>query len=315
MPNSFAADVREGLLSVPKKLPSKYFYDQKGDELFQAIMGLEEYYLTRCEFEILEDQKEAITSHFLGNANGFDLIELGAGDGTKTKILLAYLERIKANFKYVPVDISQNVLDILSGDLASKLPHLEVAPYQGDYFDALGHLQEVDQAKKVVLFLGSNIGNFPNGTANTFLENVSANLAPGDMLFIGFDLMKDPDIILNAYNDKEGVTKAFNLNLLQRINHELGGEFDLSQFKHFPTYNPITGETKSHLISQIAQQVYIEKTGESFVFEAWEAIHTEVSQKYSLKDIHHFAQKSGFKVVENFTDSKGYYIDSLWEKL
>ena len=315
MTQDFAADVREGLLSMPKKLPSKYFYDQNGDKLFQAIMGLEEYYLTRSEFEILRDQKEAIVSYFLGNTREFDLIELGAGDGTKTKILLTHLEEIKANFKYVPVDISPNVLDILEKDLSLKLPSLKVMPYQGDYFDALSHLQEVDQVKKVVLFLGSNIGNFPNGTASAFLKNVSANLVPGDMLFIGFDLMKDPNIILSAYNDSEGVTRDFNLNLLQRINDELGGNFDLSKFKHFPTYDPINGETKSHLISKVTQEVYIEAIGESFTFDAWEAVHTEVSQKYSLKDIHRFAKESGFRVAQNFTDSKGYYVDSLWEKI
>lgn len=313
--STFAEDVREGLLQTPKTLPSKYFYDEQGDKLFQTIMGLGEYYLTRCEFEIFSEQKEAILRSFLGDDDAFRLVELGAGDGTKTKVLMSHFLEAGADFTYNPIDISQNVLDQLKGDLGNALPDLKVEPIQGDYFDALEELNRHHSRKEVVLFLGSNIGNFSNEEAELFLGKLADNLSEGDLLLIGFDLMKNPQTILNAYNDKLGVTKEFNLNLLTRMNNELGADFDIEKFKHFPTYNPINGETRSHLISTADQKVYIEVLDTTFHFDAWEAIHTEVSQKYSPKMIEQFAAKAGFRIVENFTDECSYYVDSLWEKI
>ncbi len=313
--STFAEDVRQGLLQTPKTLSSKYFYDEQGDKLFQTIMGLGEYYLTRCEYEIFSEQKEAILKSFLGNDDSFRLVELGAGDGTKTKVLMDHFLQAGADFTYNPIDISQNVLDQLKADLSTVLPELEVEPIQGDYFDALGELNRHHSRKEVVLFLGSNIGNFSNEGGEQFLTKLGENLAKGDLLLIGFDLMKNPQTILNAYNDKLGVTKEFNLNLLTRMNHELGANFDIEKFKHFPTYNPINGETRSHLISTEEQQVYIEALDTTFHFDAWEAIHTEVSQKYSPKMIERFAEVAGFRIVENFSDECHYYVDSLWEKL
>lgn len=313
--SAFAEDVRAGLLQFPKTLPSKYFYDEQGDKLFQTIMGLGEYYLTRCEFEIFSEQKEAILKSFLGNDTTFRLVELGAGDGTKTKVLMSHFLKSGADFTYNPIDISQNVLDQLETDLTQSLPNLQVEPVQGDYFDALGELNRNHSAKEVVLFLGSNIGNFSNESGTAFLTKLGENLSKGDLLLIGFDLMKNPQTILNAYNDKLGVTREFNLNLLTRMNKELGADFDIEKFKHFPTYNPINGETRSHLISTADQEVYIEALDTTFRFDAWEAIHTEVSQKYSPKMIQQFADKAGFRIVQNFTDECHYYVDSLWEKI
>lgn len=313
--NTFAEDVREGLMQSPKTLPSKYFYNEKGDKLFQTIMGLGEYYLTRCEFEIFKGQKQQFLEQFLGNDETFKLIELGAGDGTKTKVLLNHFVRAGVDFTYAPIDISQNVLDILEEDLSQSIPELKVETAQGDYFEALARLNKKHEAKEVVLFLGSNIGNFSIEGAHEFLGQLSANLSSGDLLLIGFDLMKNPQTILNAYNDKLGVTREFNMNLLDRMNDELGANFNTDKFKHFPTYNPITGETRSHLVSIENQSVFIEALDESFEFDAWEAIHTEVSQKYSPKMIQEFARRSGFRIVHDFTDECGYFVDSLWEKL
>lgn len=313
--SAFAEDVRHGLLQTPKSLPSKYFYDEQGDKLFQTIMGLGEYYLTRCEFEIFSEQKEAMLKSFLGSDTAFRLVELGAGDGTKTKVLMSHFLEAGADFTYNPIDISQNVLDQLKADLATTLPKLQVEPIQGDYFDALGELNRHHSLKEVVLFLGSNIGNFSNESGEQFLTKLGENLTKGDMLLIGFDLMKNPQTILNAYNDKLGVTKEFNLNLLTRMNNELGANFDIEKFKHFPTYNPINGETRSHLISTVDQEVYVEALDTTYHFDAWEAIHTEVSQKYSPKMIERFAEAAGFRIVNNFTDECHYYVDSLWEKI
>lgn len=313
--NAFAIDIKKGLQSSPKTLPSMYFYDETGDALFQKIMDLDEYYLTRAEFEIFVRQKEEILKAFLEEDEGFRLVELGAGDGTKTKVLLAHFLNKAIPFTYSPIDISGNVLDQLKDDLQAELPSLKVEPVVGEYFSALEALASNDASKEVVLFLGSNIGNFDRASGVKFLTHVGENLSSGDMLLIGFDLMKNPQKILSAYNDKEGVTKAFNLNLLTRINNDLGADFNIEDFDHFPTYDPLTGETKSHIISKKAQTVYIEALDESFAFDAWEAIHTEVSQKYSQKMIETYALESGFEIVQNFVDSNHYFVDSLWRKL
>ena len=313
--STFAEEVRDGLLQNPKTLPSKYFYNEEGDKIFQTIMGLGEYYLTRCEFQIFEDHKDRILNQISSDGAPFRLVELGAGDGTKTKVLLSHFLNKKTAFTYAPIDISQNVLDQLSDDLEQNLPGLQIEAIQGDYFDALAGLNAAQDMKEVVLFLGSNIGNFSIPAGQQFLNRLGENMSAGDMLLIGFDLMKNPQTILNAYNDKMGVTSEFNLNLLNRINAELGGDFDPDKFKHFPTYDPITGETKSHLVSTEEQKVYIAELDEYFHFDAWEAIHTEVSQKYSPKMIKQFAAKAGFELVQNFTDECSYFVDSLWRKL
>ena len=296
---------------MPKSLPSKYFYDKKGDALFQQIMDLEEYYLTRCEFEVFENNKNELKKAFSEGAASFNLIEFGAGDGLKTKVLLHHFVNNHVNFKYVPIDISGNVLNQLEKSLRSELPDLQVKPLQNDYFKALETLEN-GASRNVVLFLGSNIGNFDHDRAIKFLSELNRCLKYGDLVLIGFDLKKDPEIILKAYNDSKGVTKAFNINLLNRINAELGANFDTSNFIHYPIYNPLTGTTKSFLVSTKAQTVEIMDA--AIQFGAWEAIHTEVSQKYSLIDIDRMAEESGFNSVKNFFDSRNYFTDSVWVK-
>jgi len=308
----FAEDVREGLSSEPKYLHSKYFYDEVGDDLFQQIMELEEYYLTDCEAEIFESQKDEILQYFSAEEEFFDLIEFGAGDGLKTKILLNHFVDNTVNFNYIPIDISKSVLTGLEKDLNNTLPELVIKPICDDYFHALEELNKVDYNKKVILFLGSNIGNFRGDNAIPFLKHLRADMNEKDLLFIGFDLMKDPEVILDAYNDKRGITSDFNFNLLDRINKELGGNFNRANFSHYPSYNPITGETKSYLISLQNQTVWIEGLSQSFNFEQWEPIFTEISQKYSLNDIDRLAAHSGFKVMKNFFDTRKYFVDSLW---
>ena len=311
----FAEDVREGLSSEPKYLHSKYFYDEVGDNLFQQIMELEEYYLTDCEAQIFENNKDEILDCFSDDGGVFDLIEFGAGDGLKTKILLNHFVDNNVNFNYIPIDISESVLDSLTEDLNNTLPDLVNKPICDDYFHALEELNKLDYNKKVILFLGSNIGNFRGDNAIPFLKHLGADMSNKDQLFIGFDLMKDPRVILDAYNDKEGITAEFNFNLLDRINNELGGNFQRENFSHYPSYNPITGETKSYLISLKHQTVRLEKLSQSFTFEKWEPVFTEISQKYSLRDIDHLANHSGFKVEKNFFDNKSYFADSLWHLL
>ncbi|MEM6321205.1 MAG: L-histidine N(alpha)-methyltransferase [Bacteroidota bacterium] len=307
----FAKDIDEGLSCTPKKLSSKYFYDAKGDELFQQIMSMEEYYPTNCEYEILSTYRKDLLQDFAGQR--FDLIELGAGDGTKTKLLLRHFLQEKADFRYVPIDISGNILAELKTALHEEMPALEVSPVQGDYFKSLKQIPHVPGVRKVVLFMGGNIGNLDMDEANVFLRVLASHLHKGDLLMTGFDLKKDPQVILDAYNDAKGITAAFNLNLLYRINRELGANFEIDQFQHWPTYNPLTGATKSYLVSSKEQEVHIEALNKTYHFEAHEAIDMELSQKYSLKDIETLAEKSGFQLRANYTDERKYFVDSLWE--
>jgi dimethylhistidine N-methyltransferase len=309
----FAEDVRRGLCSRPKTLSSKYFYDDEGSRLFQEIMKLPEYYLTGCEHEIFSTQADAIYDRFVnGGGSGFDLIELGAGDGTKTAVLVDHFLAQNADISYSPIDISQEALDALTSRFSAEFPSLKLKPLIGDYFRILESLK-AGERRKVLLFLGSNIGNFSRTQALEFFRHLRGVMNSDDQLFIGFDLQKDPHVIVRAYDDEAGVTAAFNLNLLTRINRELGGNFDLDKFTHYAIYRPVQASARSFLISREKQSVYIKALDRSFEFDQWEAVFMEISQKYSLRMIEELAAESGFIVKENFFDSKRYYCDSLWQ--
>ena len=307
---AFAKDILEGLSSNPKKLSSKYFYNETGDKLFQDIMQMPEYYLTDCEFEIFEAYKSDILD--LIDQDYFELVELGAGDGFKTKVLLRHFLEKGTNFKYRPIDISSNALLLLENDLRSNIPELSVEGLPGDYFKVLEKLSHQKQIRKVILFLGANIGNLTKPEAQSFLNKISSHLSPDDFLLIGFDLKKDPQIILDAYNDLAGITASFNLNLLSRINDDLDANFDVAAFKHWETYNPVSGSTISYIVSKKKQTVRINALQQDFHFDAWEAMEVELSQKYSIGEVEKMAEATGFKVAKHFFDSKNYFLDTLW---
>ncbi|WKN30481.1 L-histidine N(alpha)-methyltransferase [Porifericola rhodea] len=310
---NFAEDVQTGLQAEQKYLSSKYLYDKKGDAIFQQIMDMEEYYPTRCEYEIFELHKAEMLKHFGEGVDKFKLIEFGAGDGMKTKVLLKHFWKSSTSFDYVPIDISANIVKTLTKDLNENMPGLSVKGICDDYFRAFEKLDQSDEeSRKVVLFLGANIGNFSSEESIDFLKKVASYLKSGDRLLIGFDLKKDPQTILNAYFDKNDITKSFKINLLERINRELGGNFDTSSFEYFPIYDPLEGSIRSHLVSKKEQEVYIEALQQTFHFDAWEAIFMERSQKYDLKDIHRMAEAAGFQCLHHFYDSKRYFTDSLW---
>ncbi len=302
----------EGLRRTPKSLPSKYFYDEAGDRLFQQIMALPEYYLTRCESEILEVHKESLLQA-IGHGP-FDLIEPGAGDGLKTRILLRHFLRHGAGFRFLPLDISTHVLEQLTSLLHLEIPELEVLPQEGDYFERLASLPRDPARRKVVLFLGSNIGNYSFPESLELLRRIAAHLDTNDLLLTGFDLKKDPGTILAAYNDAAGVTRDFNLNLLKRINRELGADFNADAFRHWATYNPASGACESYLVSRTGQTVNISHLKQSVRFEAWETVYMELSQKYDLDMIENLAAGAGFRVLQHFFDSNRYFADSLWIK-
>jgi L-histidine N-alpha-methyltransferase len=312
-PNStqrFREDVLSGLQSHIKKLDSKYFYDQQGDSLFQDIMQLPEYYVTRCELAIFKNNTRDLINAMTQNKTPFDLIELGAGDATKSIYLLKELLLHKVSFQYVPIDISGNILTILQRHLSKQLPDLNIHCIQGEYFDGLKKTSAISSGRKVVLFLGGNIGNMSLQAANSFCRELRRSLNPGDLAIIGFDLKKHPQTILNAYNDKAGVTAKFNLNLLQRINKELDGHFNLSAFEHYQTYDPLSGACKSYLISLSQQSVQIGSV--SISFDANEPVFMEISQKFSLKDTRAMAEEAGFSVTTEIMDKKQWFLDSIW---
>jgi len=307
--DSFINDVIWGLSDPQKHLPSKYFYDEKGSRIFQEIMRMEEYYLPGCEKEILYKQSQQIANEI--NHEEFDIIELGAGDGSKTLIFLEAVVNIGKKITYIPMDISEDILKVNRQHILEKLPDLPVELLLGDYFSTIRAIESRPKPR-LVMFMGSNIGNFPGEKAIEFIRFVNDYLNPGDYFLMGVDLKKNPHVIRAAYNDKKGITKRFNLNLLERINRELEGDFNLQTFEHYGVYNPLDGAALSFLVSMEEQDVHI--ADHTFHFDQYETIHTEVSQKYSLKDLDQLAVKTGFSWDRHFTDSRGYYSLSLFRK-
>lgn len=312
--SDFEKDVYLGLTKFPKQLSSKYFYDAKGDRLFQEIMAMPTYYLTNCEFEILENHKSEICDYFKNGTESFDLIELGAGDGKKTKILLENLIRIQARFTYLPIDISTNALEKLKISLKEELPELKVDPIQGTYFESIKTLCSNNKRKKILLFLGSNIGNLLHPQAIEFLKGIRDLMNEEDLFFVGFDQKKHPNTVLDAYNDPEGITEKFNKNLLVRINGELDANFDLDKFIHWEVYDPESGTAKSYLVSTEEQNVTIDKLGLNVSFRAWETIHTEISQKYDSEIVDWLCQKAGLEVLQEFKDPKKMYKNYILKR-
>ncbi len=308
--DQFANDVLKGLSAPKKRLSSRYFYDEKGSRIFEEIMKLPEYYLTNTEWDILKKYKNNILEQLQGKK--FQLVDLGAGDAKKTMVLLEHFYDNKAAFEYVPIDINRDILEDIENNIGPVLPNLEIVPVLAEYFDALKWINETRKTRKLVLFLGSNIGNFTKKAAAAFLSEMQHVLEDGDLLLIGIDLKKSPDQILRAYSDSQGVTAEFNYNLLRRINAELGGNFNTDHWVHFANYNPINGAVKSYLVSTEKQEVYISAINKTFSFEAYEAIHTEYSYKYDLSEITEMAGNCGFEQVENYISIEYPFSESLW---
>lgn len=311
---TFKQEVYQGLTSYPKFLSSKYIYDKAGDKLFQDIMNMPEYYLTNTEFDILEKHKDELAALFSNDSKLFHLIEMGAGDGKKTKILLHHFTDQNLKFTFRPIDISQNALESLEANLKEEIPGLNTEPLQGTYFETLRELNFSTNERKVILFLGSNIGNLLHEKAIAFLSQIQEYMQPDDLLFIGFDQKKNPQTILDAYNDEAGITANFNKNLLVRINRELKANFEVDSFIHWEVYDPESGTAKSYLVATSPQKVHIKELGLDIIFDAWETIHTEISQKYDDKTVHWLAEQSGLKVLEEFSDQKHYYKNYLFTK-
>ena len=313
MDSNFAQDVLKGLSANNKHLSSKYFYDNQGSRIFQEIMQMPEYYPTDSEFEILSLQAKQIFEA-LDFTQPFNVIELGAGDGFKTFKLLEYLVNAGVHFNYVPIDISQQAMDDLSDKLKERLPDLSIKPQVGDYFKILKETI-TSEIPNLMLFLGGNIGNYSSEESIELLHLFHENMNLGDKLLIGFDLKKNPLVIHRAYFDPNNITKRFNLNLLLRMNRELGADFKIDDFDFYSHYNPKTGEVNSYIVSLKKQIVSIASLKKDFTFEQNELIWTELSKKYDFEEIDDLAGKTSFEVQQNFLDCKHYFTDSLWKKI
>lgn len=307
---ALAEDVLVGLSETPKRLSSRFFYDAQGSALFQAITDLDEYYPTRVEHEILEAHAGALLGRFQGEA--LNLIDLGAGDGRKTRVVLERALELGLDIRYVPIDISVDAMRGLVASMGARFPSLTIHGLVGEYTEAVRWLGHQGDRRNLLLFLGSNIGNFHRGQARAFLRRLWMALNPDDRVLIGFDLKKDIELLLAAYNDRDGVTASFNLNLLARINRELDANFDVDGFRHFSTYNVFSGAMESYLVSMKEQSVRVGALHATARFAPWEPIHTEYSYKYLPSDIAALAQHSGFAEEERFVDTQGWFCDALW---
>lgn len=302
--SSFAEDVAAGLSSRPKSLPCIYFYDYEGSLLFEKICALPEYYLTRAEARILRDHSEEIISHVPRDST---LVELGCGSCVKTQYIIEEFLSKSDRLTYSPIDISRKMLKETSISLLETYDELEVIAVAAEYCEGLKKLGMRGGRPKLVLWLGSSIGNFDMTGAVSFIENMLRSMSPEDRLLIGFDLMKDREVLECAYNDAAGITARFNLNLLRRINRELGGEFDLGSFHHEAVYNESKSRIEMYLVSRRDQDVRIDVLDRSYHFDCGERIHTENSHKFLPETIRTLAEKAGLRLIDQWSDDREYF--------
>lgn len=303
-----AEDVRKGLAAQPKRFLPKYFYDELGSQLFEAICLLPEYYLTRAENEIFQRYAGEIAASVGGQVT---LVEMGSGSASKTRLIIEALLRRQSSLLFMPVDISASAIESSSRILLQSYPRLTIEAYAADYFAGLAELGKTSRQRTLALFLGSNISNFDSEEAPRFLRALRSVLRTGDALLLGADLKKDPAILEAAYNDSLGVTSAFNLNVLARINRELGGTFDLRAFRHHAFYNEEMGRIEIYIESLIDQKVRIEKLDLDVEFAAGELIHTENSYKYDRAGIARLAAETGFECSRTWLDSQERFSSNL----
>lgn len=303
-----AEDVRRGLTKEPKRFLPKYFYDQLGSQLFEAICLLPEYYLTRAENEILERYADEIVSSVAG---AMTLVEMGSGSASKTRLIIEALLRKQPELLFIPVDISASALDSSSRILLQSYPQLSIEAYAADYFAGLAELRKSPRGRTLALFLGSNISNFDPDEALKFMRALREMLGDGDALLLGADLKKDKTTLEAAYNDALGVTAAFNLNVLARINRELGGNFDLRAFQHRAFYNESAGRVEIYIESLREQTVTISQLEMEVKFAAGEQIHTENSHKYDLADLAKLAAETGFTRARTWLDEQKQFSSNL----
>jgi dimethylhistidine N-methyltransferase len=296
---AFARDVVAGLTAPRKTLRAKYFYDEEGSRLFEQITQLPEYYPTRTEMGILKKHGPAIAQLIPAGAA---LVEFGSGSSVKIRTLLRALDKLEV---YVPVDISGDFLAGEATALQGDFPALQVRPVIADFTRPFGLPAQADRRAKVGFFPGSTIGNFEPSEAERFLRHAARVLRPKSHFIVGVDLLKDPEILHAAYNDAAGVTARFNLNLLARINRELGADFDLDAFEHRALFNGEQSRIEMYLVSRARQHATV--CGRRIDFTAGETIHTECSYKYTLAGFAALARRAGWTTLQSWTDERDYF--------
>lgn len=301
--STIAEDVLLGLSAEPRRLPAKLFYDAAGSRLFEEITRTPEYYPTRTERAILEDHAAEIAR---AAGTNLTLVELGAGSASKTRVLISAILRRQLRLEFHPVDVSPAALQEALSSLNGDFTNLKVSPIVADYTDHVPRLDSLP-GRKLVLFIGSTIGNFEPQQAVRFLQRVRRSLQPGDALLIGFDMVKDAQVLHAAYNDAAGVTAQFNKNLLARINRELDADFDLDEFNHVAFWNRRASRIEMHLESRVDQSVRVRDLNRTFHFSFGERIHTENSYKFTTSSIRKLVRLSGFKMEQTWTDPQEWF--------
>lgn len=308
--SSFAEDVRAGLTAQPKTLPPKYFYDALGSQLFEVICLLPEYYLTRAETEIFERYAAEIVLQLPAPVG---VIELGSGSSIKTRLLIEAILARQTELHYQPMDISASILELSAEALLGNFDRLRITGHVGDYTRGLETIERSEGEHLLALFLGSNIGNYTLAEGRDLLKTIRKALRPGDGLLLGADLKKSVDVLIPAYADALGVTAAFNLNLLVRINRELDADFDLAQFEHEARYNESRGRVEAHLVSRRAQTVTLRALDLQIAFQPGESIHTENSYKYDLAQLAALAEETGFRPAKTWFDEERRFSCNFWQ--
>jgi L-histidine Nalpha-methyltransferase len=311
--NEFGKDMLSGLSNAfQKSTPSKYLYDDTGSELFERITLQPEYYPTRTEIEILDRYASKIVEYI---QKEIVLIELGSGSSKKTKFLFNEILKKQNQLYYFPIDISFNFLTSVVSNLENSLTNIIVKGIPYEYIDGINHCNnilfendiEIKNISRLIIFLGSSIGNFEVDDARNFIKDIRLHITNDDFLLVGFDLIKDISLIESAYNDNKGITSKFNLNLLNRINKELGGNFKIENYSHKAFYNQNKKRIEMHIVSGMDQQVFISSLNKKIDFKKNESIHTESSYKYSPEDIDKLIKRTGFSIEREFFDKNNWY--------
>ena len=307
---TFAQELSISIRQKQKAINPKFFYDQKGSQLFEKICVLPEYYLTRTEISILKQIDGKLQSYLDGN---FRLVELGSGSSQKTRLLIDMLTRLQKHVEYFPIDISK-ILKTSSASLQSDYKKLHITGIIDNYENGLEFVKNYDDMKNLIVFLGSSFGNFDPENGIKFLQKINSSMKKGDLFLVGLDLVKDKDVLCQAYNDSQGITAQFNLNVLARINSELGGNFDISKFVHHAVYNENQNKIEIYLRSLSKQTVEIPNADLMLEIDEDELIHTENSHKYTISQIKQMFTMTGYQIKDMWNDDNRYYSLVLLSK-
>jgi len=305
---AFIKDIQFGFQKIPKQIPCHYLYDERGSDLYNQITQHPDYYLTRTEVDILNTNKKALSELLQGSA--FNLLELGPGNGLKSRILISQFLQDQLQFKYIPMDVSLNYLEKVQTLFKIQFPTLIVKPKLQNYLNGLKKIST--KTRNVILFLGSSIGNLDPIHIQFFLVGLWQSLNSADLIVLGFDLIKETHVLKRAYDDSSGVTRDFNLNLLTRMNRELGANFIVDQFQHHALFNEKNNAMESYLISKTQQTVDIQLMKEVYTLQKDEVIQTESSYKFQIKQIDDLARQNRFNIVARFSDAKNYFLTTVW---